>query len=334
MPSSSPSAVPAVPGPHEREALRRALTDEASTLGARIAQGEDAGIRQQETTITETVLLDLHQRLRSRLDIKMLTQADEGVRGADWIWCVGGTHGWFSFYVQAKKLKPRASYAGYDIGYTGAGQHRQVDKLIMAANAAGVVPVYVLYNPLYPGSSYSGAGCVDALTQGADGFTAVSAYAARELLENGTNRLVELDRMWWVAHPWACLAGCPDGNDRLRWIAPQGQSPTDRWRVPREMEALWSSPLTDAPGNLVRLFAEQAIYAWLVSNPGRSVVRSPVERINEEVLAGYSIREPAWVSDPEDALREWRLRADAYQLGFEPAAVVSQRLGGRSVRDR
>src|SRR6478609_6378233 len=89
----------------ERDRFRSALVREALLLGRRIALGDDAQIIQQETTITETVLLNLHEDLGDRLRIEMLTQNDEGIRGADWIWCVGGRDGWFSFYVQAKKLK-------------------------------------------------------------------------------------------------------------------------------------------------------------------------------------------------------------------------------------
>lgn len=104
----------------ERERLKQELVQQARDLGARIAAGDAAGITQHEPTITETVLLNLHQRLGQRLHIRPLTQPEEGAQGADWVWCVGGNRGWFSFYVQAKKLKD----SGYDIGYPARPPNR------------------------------------------------------------------------------------------------------------------------------------------------------------------------------------------------------------------
>jgi hypothetical protein len=113
----------------------QALADEACTLGQRIADGDAAGITQRETTITETALLNLHKRLGPRLKIKPLTQNEEGEQGADWVRCVGNKRGWFSFYVQAKKLKS----SGYDIGYrTSSAKPRQVDRLLTTSAIAGV----------------------------------------------------------------------------------------------------------------------------------------------------------------------------------------------------
>ncbi|GAB2494011.1 hypothetical protein GCM10027063_36820 [Promicromonospora xylanilytica] len=325
MPASSSNTRPLRPGADERQRLRQALVLEACQLGLRIAQGDDAGIPQHETTITETVLLNLHNQLGHQLDITMLTQADEGVRGADWIWCVGGERGWFSFYVQAKKFKSN----GYDVGYRSSQNRPQVDKLIAAAEAAGVNPVYVFYNPLVGGSSYSGASCVDALAPGADGFTAVSAYAARSLLE-GSSRKAALDEVWWIAHPWACLAGCPDGQDRLRWASQPWPSPAQAQaqEMLSHVRDLWSR---NAPGpegsagSIARLFAEQAIYAYLRATDFRGdleITASDSLRVGQQASWGFSREMPAWVGDPDGALELWRRRTALQEPLFGPGAVV------------
>lgn len=329
------------PTPKERARYQSALMREALRLGTRIAEGDEAGITQQETTISETVLLNLHQRLGPRgLRIETLTQPDEGKRGADWIWCVGDDHGWFSFYIQAKKLKA----SSYDLGYQDSQERRQIDKLIAAATAARVAPAYVLYNPVRAGRSYSYVSCVRSVVPGADAFTAVGAHAARALLDIQKGPSVHLDWVKWVAHPWSCLAGCPDGHSRLqRPYFPQTPwwSTGDQFVFPWHEAALeqvredrfasrWGPP--GIVGAIARLIAEQADHARLVSARSDGGDDEGIARsidIREQLSAAFTSTEPMWVSRPSAALDRWREQTAVY--GLEPAAVVSLRLDGATM---
>ncbi|QII03866.1 hypothetical protein BH92_27835 (plasmid) [Rhodococcoides fascians A21d2] len=201
-----------------------ALLNQSVSTHHRIVAGEDAGIRQSEETITETVLLDLKIRLPN-LRIATHTHMTESSSGADWEWWIEGDTRWFGMLVQAKKLhainKPQTEF-GYGFGYPpySAVGDLQVDRLIDTAENESeleLAPVYVLYNgtddptsqvhcPLRVVDYYEGAG----------GITAMSAYTVRDLArKNVTPRgLSRPDLPLAKASPhaiiWSCLATCGD----------------------------------------------------------------------------------------------------------------------------
>ncbi|MGW9467361.1 hypothetical protein [Cellulosimicrobium funkei] len=308
------------PGPNEQRRFRQALVREALVLGARIADGDDAGIVQRETTITETVLLNLHEDLGDRLQIEMLTQSDEGKRGADWIWCVGGPSGWFSFYVQAKKLKDDA----YDIGYEDKNGRRQVDKLIDAARQAHVLPVHVLFNPSRARGHYSSRPCVTCFPRGADSFTVVPSVAARALLDVGSRRShVSRLTMEAHAHPWACLAGCP--YDPLYWSFSPDGGPQDSM-----LRRLLPTSVTHgtAAGQLARLFTRQTLDT--LQEGSRFSASRQVDLALELAERAYSPERPLWAESPVDAIGPWLAVASENGDSLPaPVAVVVQRVAER-----
>ncbi|WP_402374980.1 hypothetical protein [Isoptericola rhizosphaerae] len=304
--------------PGERDRFRAALVREALVLGRRIAQGEDAGVVQQETTISETVLLNLHEDLGDTLRIKMLTQMDEANRGADWIWCAGGADGWFSFYVQAKKLKK----GSYDIGYAGS-RGRQIDNLINTARQAQVLPVHVLFNPLRSGVQYSTRGCVHYFERGADAFTVVPSVAARELLRATSSPLVSLDAMQDHAHPWSCLAGCP--HDPQYWGNPSAGigGPWDEFIL----DALpFAAHRDDIASVLLRQLTRQTLETLETLE---SYELDFHQRITLDLAVGaYSPEPPIWASSPTEALSRWMASYEDLRGDLPiPSTVVVQQFG-------
>ncbi|MFB7797252.1 hypothetical protein [Isoptericola sp. NPDC056134] len=298
-----------IPPPGERRRFRRALASQAKGLGQRIASGEDAGITQQETTITETVLLNLHGSLGDRLSIKPLTQRDEGRRGADWVWCVGGPHGWFSFYVQAKKLKE----GGYDFGFKSGDGGRQIERLIATASRARVQPVYVLYNPTRPRARYSLRRCAG--QSGSDSFTFVSAFAAFALLGERNSPRVSVARVARHAHPWACLAGCP--RDRRAGTRRDMNWPPD---IP---------PLTDLPPgvdvatDLSELLLSQTADA-AIETENEETFDGMTRVARDTAASAYSSEPPLWVTNPADALGMWHEGQAIDDRIPEPSVIVTQ----------
>ncbi|MGW6263999.1 hypothetical protein [Cellulosimicrobium funkei] len=320
------TADPRLPGPGEQDRFKDALVREALVLGRRIADGDDAGIVQRETTITETTLLNLRQVLGERLQITTLTQDEEGKQGADWIWCVGGPGGWFSFWVQAKKLKSGV----YDIGYTSKTGRLQVDTLINAATFAGVVPVHVLFNPSRPGVQYSTRPCAAYYDVGADSFTVVPSIAARAILHAGRRLKVRLEDMAAHAHPWACMAGCPHdrryGGDTLPHGGPWGYLLRDT--LPSQFER------DSAAGQLARLITRQTLES--LRGVTRDALLSDDDvagqwRLARDLARGAFTREaPSWADSPRRALEELaEVALSSDGVLPVPTAVVVLRIGDR-----
>lgn len=316
----------AMPPRQDRHDFLAALIEQAITLGVQIADGDAAGISQGETTITETALLNLHRRLGGQLKTNKMNQNQEGENGADWIWCTGDENGWFSFYVQAKKLKDD----GYDIGYrTDKSRLRQVDKLILAARAAGVMPVYVLYNPASDIESYSTRACAQVLTRPASSITYVAAVAASGLLTPQRTRTVRLEDMRQHTHPWSCLAWCFDEPDS--WF----RALTDDPRIPPSPFGLPSAFFAPGvPGAMARLAASPAL-----DGRGRPVSVLGGEYVGQFVRdlvrGAFTELPPLWVTSPEAALERWqstvselasqtREESDDWEV-YMPSVVVSQR---------
>lgn len=310
MPLPTPNDRGVLPLPGERERFRRALTGQAKSLGQRIASGDDAGIPQQETTITETVLLNLRGALGDRLKISPLNQVDEGKRGADWVWCVGGPQGWFSYYVQAKKIKN----GGYDLGYQSGDGDRQIEKLIATAYRAHVLPVYVLYNPTRPRVRYSFRRCAG--RPDIDSFTFVSAYAALALLGQGKSSKVAIDRVAPHAHPWACLAGCP----RDRW----GRSRPDAVGWPPDATPVTGVPPgVDVAADLTELLLNQAANAAFETE-NESVVAAITSDARSIAASAFTSEPPLWVTNTSDALGIWHADQGIDDRLPEPSVVVTQ----------
>lgn len=161
------------------------------------------------------------------------------------------------------------------------------------------MPVFVLYNPARADLDYSDSPCVRRLDPGADWFTAVSAMTARNLLTTGSSaRKVLLNRVRRYAHPWSCLALCPDDPYRgwLRREFPWPPDPTDG--LP---PAFWDDSV---PGAAARLATLSLVDAARVEDVGMGP-EAATQLVQLFVAASFTEAEPLWVRNPADALGMW-----------------------------
>lgn len=111
----------------------------------RIRDGHRLGIRQGETALTDTLLLEIARARLPSMRIIKTPHAAERSQGTDWEWWVGSrSHGWIRYAIQAKKISfPRDKYQmlGHKVG-----PRLQVDVLLDYATANQAVALYCLYN--------------------------------------------------------------------------------------------------------------------------------------------------------------------------------------------
>lgn len=111
----------------------------------RIEDGYRLGIRQGETALTDTLLLEIARARLPSMRIIKTAHAAERSQGTDWEWWVGSRrHGWIRYAIQAKKISfPHDTYQmlGHKVG-----SRLQVDLLLDYARANQSVALYCLYN--------------------------------------------------------------------------------------------------------------------------------------------------------------------------------------------
>jgi hypothetical protein len=205
-----------------REALGEVLLDRAGWTYARLHAGRDHGVKLQEETITEDLLLDIAIRLPA-MAVQTFTHHQESRNGADWQWewWFEGRQ-WFGLRVQAKLLKRlSASRLGYDLGYlSGSNGNRQVDLLIDEAKKSAAHAAYVLYNgPDLDLSQFSWQCDRLPSSEAFFGVSLLPATVARDLVDKNT---VDVAAVGAVSRPWSCLVSCDPFGGCHRWTSPSG----------------------------------------------------------------------------------------------------------------
>ncbi|EEL35716.1 hypothetical protein bcere0019_11350 [Bacillus cereus Rock3-28] len=127
---------------------------------------QELGIKIQEETLTELMLIDLKSTIQDmglNTVIKHCNKSDEFKLGSDFLWFIGSNQkkSWVAFYIQAKKLREDQKYFlkhNYKnkIGNESAPIIKQVDRLIAAAEKSNLgktvkhnaIPIYCFYNYL------------------------------------------------------------------------------------------------------------------------------------------------------------------------------------------
>lgn len=128
---------------------------EASRLiWGKIEKSKNYGIKIQEETITEEILLYLKDNLGDTVKIKTFTKNVEGQNGADWEWFIKRNNKWIGFRVQAKIL----NYENYKYDSLfkkpDSGKDYQIVNLIREAFKKELVPIYSFYNYVEDFSQY------------------------------------------------------------------------------------------------------------------------------------------------------------------------------------
>lgn len=133
---------------------QRCLLELSANIWHRRGAAKSCGLRFNEETATEVLLLDLARQFPGSVRVIPFTHSEEAQFGADWAWAFVGPDGRTSqgMLVQAKRLDDR------DLEYrelfkqgrpVGTGSLTfQIDRLIASARHFGLPPIYAFYNHL------------------------------------------------------------------------------------------------------------------------------------------------------------------------------------------
>lgn len=118
----------------------KVVKDSSRDIYNLILRGKKQGIKIQEETITEILLLNLAEKLKGQIKITLFNKIEEGRNGADWEWYIKKNGKWIGFSVQAKILNYKNGM------YDSLFKKNQIDKLIVNAFKKDLIPIYSFYN--------------------------------------------------------------------------------------------------------------------------------------------------------------------------------------------
>lgn len=125
--------------------LPRLFEKAASDTWRRLKASLELGISQDETTITDIILLDLKAAKCPFLHLMKTPQNLEPLQGTDWEWWIGGNRvGWLRYAVQAKKVD--LSSLRYDELAHKVNGKLQLDILRSYSSANKALGRYCFYN--------------------------------------------------------------------------------------------------------------------------------------------------------------------------------------------
>lgn len=179
--------------------LARAMSKVARRAARNLYLSRERGLQFGEVTITEIALVTLVHAIKALRVSPTVDGKPESTTGADFEFWIEGRYGWFTYVMQAKKMKlegdtrTRPGITTYDVGYEvgkakkGKPKARQIDLLL--ENKAPTL--YVLYNTpdmgpsrgfgkSLPNQSYVSQICESSLTSGMDGITVVPGESMLE----------------------------------------------------------------------------------------------------------------------------------------------------------
>ncbi|MZR14330.1 hypothetical protein GQE99_15025 [Maritimibacter sp. DP07] len=187
-----------------RRLIQRYLRDLAGWVWAEQDDAFHYGLKLQEETITENLLLRMaRETVGSPLKIKMFNKTKEGGsarhgivgNGADWEWYFNTPYCQVGFRIQAKvlsyELTPlrKALSRGIYKGLKNDGE--QAEDLIKAARADGCNPVYVFFNHPWVANRYLFSSTHSPFPGARKdwGCSVASATAVRDLADNRLSAL-------------------------------------------------------------------------------------------------------------------------------------------------
>lgn len=119
------------------------LEDLAKHVWDRIGHGERLGIRQNEETLTDNVLLDIAMSESPYIQVIKFDKNQEKETGADWEMVIQTRRqNWRRYAVQAKRINGKS----YKQLRHKVGDELQVDLLESYAKEVGAIPLYCLFN--------------------------------------------------------------------------------------------------------------------------------------------------------------------------------------------
>jgi hypothetical protein len=174
----------------------------------RIGQGKRLRVRQGETTVTDSVLLEIEIHGGSTRVFKV-PGAWEPTTGADYDLFLRRPDGrWARFLIQAKLLN--AKETRYDsLGHKVNGR-RQIDLLTDLANITGAFPLYSFYNQLQLASPRPYWHCPNPIDEELLGWTVTPASVVKSKLAKRGQRTFEHLHNQTETRPVRCLLECLD----------------------------------------------------------------------------------------------------------------------------
>lgn len=218
-----------------------------------LARSHEHGLQPGEETLTDQLLLAIAEAAH-RIDIPQLrvkahSKYDEGLHGGDWdLWVVQDVLG-VGMRFQAKVCETatqRFKHLHYE---SGAAKTSQAEKLVQEAHAAGMIPLFLLYQAWTVPHPSPHVATVGTFAHGC------SLLTPRWVLDNvppGSGK--NLSDVAPREYPWEMMfcglepgASVPDGLvARLRQAEPSdAQGPTDPQEVPEEVARLLNDRLVE-----------------------------------------------------------------------------------------
>jgi hypothetical protein len=184
------------------------LEDLSRQTWDRIRDGHSLSIRQGESAITDTLLLEIARASLPSMKILKTSQAEECSKGTDWEWWVGSRrHGWLRYAIQAKKIFfPRDTYQmlGHKVG-----SRLQVDVLLDYATANQAVALYCLYNATDAPDVDRYWHCTLKFERKQLGCTLAPAETIKRCLSMRGKRTFKGVHSDLRVLPWRCIVKCP-----------------------------------------------------------------------------------------------------------------------------
>ena len=118
----------------------------ASDTWERLEASLELGISQNETTITDIILLDFKRAKCPFLHVMKTRQNREPREGTDWEWWIGADRvGWLRYAVQAKKINRKLNYDTLN-HKIGGKKVKQLEILRSYSSRNKALPRYCFYN--------------------------------------------------------------------------------------------------------------------------------------------------------------------------------------------
>lgn len=124
----------------------KVVKDNSRNIWNLILRGKQQGIKIQEETITEILLLDLAEKFGDQMKITLFNKNQEGKNGSDWEWYIKKKGVWLGFSVQAKILNYENDMYDSLFYQNQKTKEYQIDKLIIHSFKKNLIPIYSFYN--------------------------------------------------------------------------------------------------------------------------------------------------------------------------------------------
>ncbi len=176
----------------------------------RLKASSQLGISQNETTITDIILLDLQAAKSPFLHLIKTSQNLESTQGTDWEWWIGANNvGWLRYAVQAKKIDVQSKSLRYkELTHTVQGK-LQLDILRSYSSANKALGRYCFYNYVNSVNKSKHWHCNLRLDSTQLGCSIATLETVGQAIKDASNRNFNFIHSEISTRPLRCLLACP-----------------------------------------------------------------------------------------------------------------------------